>query len=97
MERMNAGKLSTASSLPTTEQIQTADECARRTLDICMSKTLLNKPGGARATAGYSALVRRSCQLRRSKEKIRPAAISEGGRHQKFASRRETSRIAIQN
>jgi len=63
------GQLSTASNLPTTEQIQTADECARRTLDICMSKMLLNNLQRA-ATAGYSALVRRSCQLFRSKEKF---------------------------
>src|SRR5258708_40072022 len=42
------GQLSTASNLPTTEQIQTADEFARRSLDIFMSKLLLNKLQRAR-------------------------------------------------
>jgi hypothetical protein len=89
------GPLSTASSLPTTEQIQTADECARRTLDICMSKTLLNNLERARLLdilLWCGDLVSSS-----GAEKNSSASISEGGRHQKSASRRETLRIAIQN
>ncbi len=42
------GLPSAAAKLPTTEQIRTADECARKTLDICMSKLLLNNLERAR-------------------------------------------------
>jgi len=49
MQRMHAAT-EHGFELPTTEQIQTADECARRTLDICMSKMLLNNRA---ATSGY--------------------------------------------
>jgi hypothetical protein len=89
------GQLSTASNLPTTEQIQTADECARRTLDICMSKMLLNNLERARLLdilLWCGDLVSSSGAKENSS-----AAISEGGQHQKSASRREASRIAIQN
>jgi len=41
-------QLNAASPSPTAEQIQIADECARRTLDICMSKMLLNNLERAR-------------------------------------------------
>jgi len=41
--RSNAGSLS-----PHGEQIQIADECARRVLDICMSRMLLNNLERAR-------------------------------------------------
>jgi hypothetical protein len=89
------GQLSTASNLPTTAQIQTADECALRTLDICMSKMLLNNLERARLLdilLWCGDLVSSS-----GAEKNSSASISEGGRHQKSAPRRETSRIAIQN
>jgi len=42
-QRLNAN-----SPLPTSEQILIADECARRTLDICMSKVPLNNLERAR-------------------------------------------------
>jgi hypothetical protein len=89
------GQLSTASNLPTAEQIQTADECARRTLDICMSKMLLNNLERARLLdilLWCGDLVSFPGAKKNSS-----AAISERGPHQKSASRRETSRIAIQN
>jgi hypothetical protein len=41
-------RLSAASRSATTEQMQIAEECARRTLDICMSKMLLNNLERAR-------------------------------------------------
>jgi len=41
-------QVNVASPSPTAEQIQIADECARRTLDICMSKMLLNNQERAR-------------------------------------------------
>jgi hypothetical protein len=37
-----------AAHLPTADQIKIADECARKTLDICMSKTQLNNLERAR-------------------------------------------------
>jgi hypothetical protein len=89
------GQLSTASNLPTTEQIQTADECARRTLDICMSKMLLNNLERARLLdilLWCGDLVSSSGAKKNSS-----ASISERGRQEKSASRRETPRIAIQN
>jgi hypothetical protein len=46
MDRRN--RLSAASHGPTADQIKIADECARRTLDICMSKTQLNNLERAR-------------------------------------------------
>ncbi len=88
------GQLSTASNLPTTEQIQTADECARRTLDICMSKMLLNNLERARL---LDILLWCGDLVSSGAKKNSSASISERGRHQKSASRRETSRIAFQN
>jgi hypothetical protein len=88
------GQLSTASNLPTTEQMQTADECARRTLDICMSKMLLNNLERARL---LDILLWCGDLVSSGAKKNSSAAISERGRHQKSPSRRETSRIAIQN
>jgi hypothetical protein len=41
-------RLGAASPMPGAEQISIADECARRTLDICMSKMLLNNLERAR-------------------------------------------------
>jgi hypothetical protein len=41
-------QLNATSRPATAEQLQVADECARRTLDICMSKTLLNNLERAR-------------------------------------------------
>jgi hypothetical protein len=87
------GQLSTASNLPTTEQIQTADECARRTLDICMSKMLLNNLERARLLdilLWCGDLVSSSGAKKNSS-----TAPAERGRHQKSAWPRETSRIAI--
>ena len=46
MDRRN--RLNAASLSPTADQIKMADECARRTLDICMSKMLLNNLERAR-------------------------------------------------
>ncbi len=88
------GQLSTASNLPTTEQIQTADECARRTLDICMSKVLLNNLERARL---LDILLWCGDLVSPGAKKTSSATISEHGRQQNSAFRRETSRIAIQN
>ncbi len=41
-------QLNPSSQTTTAEQLQIADECARRTLDICMSKMLLNNLDRAR-------------------------------------------------
>jgi hypothetical protein len=74
------GQLSTASNLPTAEQIQTADECARRTLAICMSKMLLNNLERARLLdilLWCGDLVSFPGAKKNSS-----AAISERGRHQ---------------
>jgi len=46
MDRRN--RLNAASHSPTADQIKIADECARKTLDICMSKMLLNNLERAR-------------------------------------------------
>jgi len=92
------GQLSMASNSPTTEQIQTADECARRTLDICMSKMLLNNLERARLLdilLWCGDLAGSSGAKKNSSSSI--SEISERGRHQESASRRETSRIAIRN
>jgi hypothetical protein len=89
------GQLSTAANLPTIEQIQTADECARRTLDICMSKMLLNNLERARLLDILLWCGDVVSSLGAKKDSS--ALISEPGRHEKSASRRETSRIAIQN
>src|ERR1700739_3188048 len=42
------GQLNAPARPATAEQLQIADECARRTLDICMSKMLLNNLERAR-------------------------------------------------
>jgi hypothetical protein len=89
------GQLSTAANLPTTEQIQTADECARRTLDICMSKMLLNNLERARLLdilLWCGDLASSSGAKNNSS-----ASISQRGRRLKSASLRGTSRIAIEN
>jgi hypothetical protein len=88
------GQLSTASNRPTTEQIQTADECARRTLEICMSKILLNNRERARL---LDILLWCGDLVSSGAKKNSSASRSERGRHQKSASLRETSGIAIQN
>ncbi len=89
------GQLSTASNLPTTEQIQTADECARRTLAICMSKLLLNNLERARLLdiLLWCGDVVSSLGPKRNA----PHSPEGHGRHEKSASRREASRIAIRN
>jgi hypothetical protein len=46
MDKRN--RLNAASLSPTADQIKIADECARKTLDICMSKMLLNNLERAR-------------------------------------------------
>jgi len=46
MDRRN--RLNAASHAPTADQVKIADECSRRTLDICMSKTQLNNLERAR-------------------------------------------------
>jgi len=88
------GQLSTASNLPTTEQIQTADECARRTLDICMSKMLLNNLQRARL---LDILLWCGDLVSPGAKKNSSAAPAERGRHHKSACPRETTRIALQN
>jgi hypothetical protein len=89
------GQRSTASSSPSTEQIQTADECARRTLDICMSKRPLNNLERARLLdilLWCGDLVSSSGAKKNSS-----TAPAERGRHEKSAFPGEPSRIAIQN
>src|SRR5882762_8746931 len=87
------GQLSTASNLPTTEQIQTADECARRTLDICMSKMLLNNLQRARL---LDILLWCGNLVGTCGKKNSSAAVA-APQHQKSVLRRETSTIAIRN
>jgi hypothetical protein len=41
-------QLAATSTIPTAEEISFADQCARRTLDICMSKMMLNNLERAR-------------------------------------------------
>ena len=89
------GQLSTASNLPTTEQIQTADECARRTLDICMSKMLLNNLERARL---LDILLWCGDVVGSLGAKKNPSAsMAERGRHEKSALRLAATRIAIRN
>jgi hypothetical protein len=89
------GQPNPASNVPTKEQIQTADECARRTLDICMSKLLLNNLERARLLdilLWCGDLVSSP-----GAKKDSSASPAERGRHQKSALPQETSRIAIRN
>ena len=89
------GQLSTASNLPTTEQIQTADECARRTLDICMSKMLLNNLERARLLdiLLWCGDVVSTC----GRKKNSSAPVAAPPQHQKSSLLRDASRIAIRN
>jgi len=81
--------------LPTTEQIQTADECARRTLDICMSKMLLNNLERARL---LDILLWCGDVVGSLGAKKNPSAsMAERGRHEKSALRLAATRIAIRN
>jgi hypothetical protein len=89
------GQASAASSLPTAEQIQTVDECARRTLDICMSKMLLNNLERARLLdiLLWCGDVVSSLGAKKNSS----ASMAERGRHQKSALRRAAPSMAIRN
>jgi hypothetical protein len=82
-------QLNAASPPPTAEQIQIADECARRTLDICLSKKqLLNNLERARLLD-----ILLWCGDVVNPRKLicsRPPEVI--GRYEKPPSRRETSR-----
>jgi hypothetical protein len=88
-------QLSAAAKLPTTEQIRTADECARKTLEICMSKLLLNNLERARLLdiLLWCGDVVSSLGPKRNA----PHSPAGHGRHEKSASRREAPSIAIRN
>jgi hypothetical protein len=89
------GQLSPARDLPTTEQIRTADECARKTLDICMSKLPLNNLERARL---LDILLWCGDVVSSSGPKRNAPRSPEGhGRREKSASRPAASRIAIRN
>jgi hypothetical protein len=77
------GQARAASSLPTAEQIQTADECARRTLDICMSKIPLNNLERARLLdiLLWCGDVVSSLGAKKNSS----ASMAEPGRHEKSA------------
>jgi len=89
------GQPNPASKVPTNEQIQTADECARRTLDISMSKLLLNNLERARLLdilLWCGDLVSSP-----GAKKDSSASPVKRGPQQKSALPPETSRIAIRN
>jgi hypothetical protein len=79
-------RLSAASRPATAEQIQIAEECARRTLDICMSKVLLNNLERARL---LDILLWCGDVVNPRKLPSRPAGAP--GRYEKPVVRRETS------
>ena len=87
MDRHN--RLNAASQSPTADQIKIADECARKTLDICMSKMLLNNLERARLLdiLLWCGDVVNSSEPR--KLAARPAEVR--GRYEKPAMRRQTS------
>ena len=88
------GRLGADEKLPTPEQIRTADECARKTLDICMSKLPLNNLERARLLD----IVLWCGDVVSSFGAKRNAPGSEGYRRQeKSASRAVASRIALRN
>jgi hypothetical protein len=89
------GQPNAARRLPTTEQIRTADECARKTLDICMSKLPLNNLERARLLdiLLWCGDVVSSLGPKRNA----PRSPQAHGPHEKSASRLEASRIAIRN
>jgi hypothetical protein len=89
------GQASAASSSPTAQRIQTADECARRTLDICMSKMLLNNLERARLLDILLWCGDLVSSLGVKKDSS--ASMAERGRHEKSALRRAVSRNAIRN
>jgi hypothetical protein len=90
-EMLNAldrrSQLNAASPSSTAEQIQIADECARRTLDICMSKMLLNNLERARL---LDILLWCGDVVNPRKLISRPPEVI--GRYEKPPSRQETSR-----
>ena len=88
-------QLSGAPNLRTTEQIRTADECARRTLDICMSKILLTNLERARLLDILLWCGDVVSSLRPKKNA--PDSPAGHGRHEKSTFRWEASRIAIRN
>ena len=89
------GRLGAARKLPTPEQIRTADEFARKTLDICMSKLPLNNLERARLLdiLLWCGDVVSSLGPKRNA----PRSPEGHGRHEKSASRPAASRIAIRN
>lgn len=80
-------QLNAALPSPTAEQIQIADECARKTLDICMSEMLLNNLERARL---LDILLWCGDVVNPRKLISRPPEVM--GRYEKPPSRRETSR-----
>jgi hypothetical protein len=88
------GQLSAAAKLPAAEQIQTADECARRTLDICMSKLPLNNLERARL---LDILLWCGDVVGSLGPKRNAPRSPEGHRPHEKSARREASRIAIRN
>jgi hypothetical protein len=78
-------QLHAASPTPTAEQMQIADECARRALDICMSKMPLNNLERARL---LDILLWCGDVVNPRKLIPRPVVI---GRYEKPPSRRETA------
>src|SRR5258708_33778661 len=79
----------------TAEQLQIADECARRALDICMSKMLLNNLERARLLdiLLWGGDVVSSLGAKKNTS----AAMAERGRHEKSSLQRAAPRIAIRN
>ena len=87
MDRRN--QWNAALQSPTAEQIKMADECARKTLDICMSKMLLNNLERARL---LDILLWCGDVVNSSGPRTpaaRPAEV--GGRYEKPTLRRQTS------
>jgi hypothetical protein len=79
-------QLHAASPTPTAEQMQIADECARRALDICMSKMPLNNLERARL---LDILLWCGDVVNPRKLIPRPPVVI--GRYEKPPSRRETA------